>query len=196
MSGDEKTSSFYDENAATYASRQRTLPIRRLDAFLSLLPPGAAVLELGCGGGQDSAYMLSKGFDVTPTDGSVELAREAESLLGHPVVVMRFEELDEDSLFDGVWSEASLLHVPLAVLPGILERIRRALKAGGAFHATFKAGETEGRDGFGRFYNYPSAELLSEMLSDGGWHNVVITEGDGSGYDRMPTRWLVVRAQK
>lgn len=193
---DKRTSSFYDDNAASYASRERILPIRRLDAFLSLLPPGAAVLDLGCGGGQDSAYMLSKGFDVTPTDGSAAVAKQAETLLGHPVAVLRFEDLDEEEAFDGVWAEASLLHVPRAALPEVLERIRTALRPGGTFHATFKAGEAEGHDGFGRYYNYPSAELLSEMLCNGGWHKIVISEGDGTGYDGKPTRWLAVRAQK
>jgi 2-polyprenyl-3-methyl-5-hydroxy-6-metoxy-1,4-benzoquinol methylase len=193
---DESTSSFYDDNAATYASRQRTLPVRRLDAFLLMLPPGAAILDLGCGGGQDSAYMLSKGFDVTPTDGSPAIAEQAETFLERPVAVLRFEDLDEEEAFDGVWAEASLLHVPRADLPDVLERIRTALRPGGVFHATFKAGEAEGHDGFGRYYNYPSAELLSEMLSNGGWHNIVISEGDGTGYDGKPTRWLAVRTQK
>jgi 2-polyprenyl-3-methyl-5-hydroxy-6-metoxy-1,4-benzoquinol methylase len=193
---DENTSSFYDDNAATYASRERILPIRRLDAFLSRLPPGAAILDLGCGGGQDSAYMLSKGFDVTPTDGSPAIAKQAETLLERPVAVLRFEELEEEEAFDGVWAEASLLHVRRAALPEILERIRTALRPGGTFHATFKAGQAEGYDSFGRYYNYPSAELLSEMLSTGGWHNIVISEGDGSGYDGKPTRWLAVRTQK
>ncbi|EPE97610.1 class I SAM-dependent methyltransferase [Rhizobium grahamii] len=193
---DESTSSFYDDNAATYASRQRTLPIRRLDAFLSQLHPGSSILDLGCGGGQDSAYMLSKGFDVTPTDGSPAIANQAESFLKRPVAVLRFEDLDEEEAFDGVWAEASLSHVARATLPEVLERIRTALRPGGTFHATFKAGEAEGHDRFGRYYNYLSAELLSEMLGDGGWHNIVISEGDGTGYDGKPTRWLAVRTQK
>ncbi|MGO7420536.1 SAM-dependent methyltransferase, partial [Rhizobium ruizarguesonis] len=57
----ERTSAFYEENAETYANRARSLPKQRLDAFLAGLAPGAAILELGCGGGQDSAYMLSQG---------------------------------------------------------------------------------------------------------------------------------------
>jgi 2-polyprenyl-3-methyl-5-hydroxy-6-metoxy-1,4-benzoquinol methylase len=155
-----------------------------------------AILELGCGGGQDSAYMLSKGFDVTPTDGSAELAKQAGALLKGPVKVMQFGELEDEAAFDGIWAEASLLHVPRTQLPDILHRIHRAAKQGGMFHATFKAGEAEGHDEFGRYYNYPSAKLLSEMLGKAGWRNVVITERDGSGYDRKPTRWLIMRAQK
>ncbi|MGO7212508.1 class I SAM-dependent methyltransferase [Rhizobium ruizarguesonis] len=192
----ERTSAFYQENAETYGNRSRNLPKQRLDAFLAGLAPGAAILELGCGGGQDSAYMLSQGFDVVPTDGSAELARQAEALIGRPVRVMLFQELDADSAFDGVWAQASLLHVPRPELPDVFVRIRRALRTGGTIHATFKAGDAEGHDGFGRYYNYPSAEWLSELLTNGGWRNIAISESDGGSYDGKPTRWLTVSAER
>ncbi len=190
------TSSFYTDNAALYAARDRKLPRQRLDAFLNALPAGAAILELGCGGGQDAAYMLSHGFDVTPTDGSAELAKEAENRIGRPVRIMRFETLDATESFDGVWAEASLLHVPRSVLPDVFDRILRALKPTGVFHASFKAGEAEGHDKFGRYYNYPSAAWLEAMLSAGGWRNITMTEAEGGGFDGEPTRWLHVKAQK
>ncbi|WP_017964992.1 class I SAM-dependent methyltransferase [Rhizobium leguminosarum] len=192
----ERTFYFYEENAETYANRARSLPKQQLDAFLAGLAPGAAILELGCGGGQDSAYMLAHGFDVTSTDGSAELARKAEVLIGRPIRVMLFQELDADSAFDGVWAQASLLHVPRPELPAVFARIRRALRTGGIIHATFKAGDAEGHDGFGRYYNYPSAEWLSELLTKGGWRNITISESDRGGYDGKPTRWLVVGAQR
>ncbi len=190
------TTSFYDDNAEAYATRDRKPPTARLDAFLAALPEEARILELGCGGGQDCAYMLSRGFDVTPTDGSAELARQAEKLVGRPVKVMRFEELAAREEFDGIWAEASLLHVPRTDLPGILALIRNALKKGGIFHASFKAGTAEGHDGFGRYYNYPSSEWLQELLVAGGWRNVTINEADGGGYDKKPTRWLYLGARK
>ncbi len=190
------TSSFYTDNAALYAARDRRLPRQRLDAFLNALPAAAAILELGCGGGQDAAYMLSRGFDVTPTDGSAELAKEAENRIGRPVRIMRFETLDATEAFDGVWAEASLLHVPRSVLPDVFDRILRALKPTGVFHASFKAGKAEGHDKFGRYYNYPSAAWLEAMLSAGGWRNITMTEADGGGFDGEPTRWLHVKAQK
>ncbi len=190
------TTSFYDDNAETYAARDRKTPTARLDAFLAALPEKARILELGCGGGQDCAYMLSKGFDVTPTDGSAELARRAEKLIGRPVKVMRFEELAAHEEFDGVWAEASLLHVPRADLPGILTLIRSALKQDGVLHASFKAGTTEGHDSFGRYYNYPSMEWLQALLDAGGWRDVSIIEVDGSGYDGKPTRWLHLATRK
>ena len=190
------TASFYTDNAAIYAARERRLPRQRLDAFLAALPARATILELGCGSGQDAAYMLSRGFDVTPTDGSAELAKEAEKRLGRPVRVMRFEVLDATEIFDGIWAEASLLHVPRSALPNIFDRILRALKTGGIFHASFKAGEAEGHDKFGRYYNYPSAVWLEAMLSARGWKNITMTEADGGGFDGEPTRWLYVAAHK
>ena len=190
------TASFYTDNAAIYAARERRLPRQRLDAFLAALPARATILELGCGSGQDAAYMLSRGFDVTPTDGSAELAREAEKRLGRPVRVMRFEALDATEIFDGIWAEASLLHVPRSALPDIFDRILRALKTGGIFHASFKAGEAEGHDKFGRYYNYPSAVWLEAMLSARGWKNITMTEADGGGFDGEPTKWLYVAAHK
>ncbi|WFU03794.1 class I SAM-dependent methyltransferase [Rhizobium sp. CB3171] len=196
MTNDNPTSSFYDDNAAVYVRRDRSLPQRRLDAFLNTLPAGASILELGCGGGQDAAYMISRGFNVTPTDGSPEIAEQAEKLIGKPVIVRRFEELEDDQLYDGIWAEASLLHVRRPDLPGIFNRIHKALKNGGIFHASFKAGEAEGHDSFGRYYNYLSAHWLNDLLISTGWKDISLNETDGGGYDGKPTRWLRMRARK
>ncbi len=196
MTRRDETSAFYDHNAEAYATRDRKPKATRLDAFLAALPEQARILELGCGGGQDCAYMLSKGFDVTPTDGSAALARQAEKLVGRPVKVMRFEDLSASEEFGGIWAEASLLHVPRADLPTILTLIRNALKQDGVFHASFKAGTAEGHDSFGRYYNYPSSEWLQELLVAGGWRHIAINEADGGGYDNKPTRWLYLSASK
>lgn len=194
---DEDTLRFYARNAGVYAGRVRRLPQAVLDDFLTRLPPGAKVLELGTGGGQDAAYMLSKGFDALPTDASPELAAEAERRLGRPVMRMRFNELVADTAYDGVWASAALLHAPAAELTGDLRRVHRALRRNGWFFASFKAGEGEGRDRLGRYYNYPDRDsLFAHYRAAGGWTALDIEEHDGSGYDGVPTRWLWVRAQK
>jgi cyclopropane fatty-acyl-phospholipid synthase-like methyltransferase len=71
---DENTLQFYRGNAEAYARRTFTSRQARLTAFMAQLPPGAAILELGCGAGGDTAAMLARGFDVRPTDGSPEMA--------------------------------------------------------------------------------------------------------------------------
>lgn len=193
MSEDDLTLQFYAANAATYAARERRLPTGVLDGFLAALPIGGQILELGCGGGQDAGYMLSKGFAVVPTDGSPELAAEASQRLGMPVQVMRFDELDAISAYDGVWASASLLHVPRPTLSDVLRLVHQALKPGGQFWASYKAGEAEGRDRFGRYYNRPATDsLLRHYEEAGSWQQLRITEASGAGYDGEATGWLWV----
>ncbi|KRE23846.1 SAM-dependent methyltransferase [Bosea sp. Root483D1] len=197
MSGrDADTLGFYAAEAEIYAGRARELGEARLRRFAELLPAGGQVLELGCGGGQDSEALLALGLDVTPTDGSPELAAEAQKRLGRPVSVLLFEHLAAEAAFDGVWANACLLHVPRPALPGILTRVHRALRPGGAFYASFKAGEAEGRDRLGRYYNYPDAGWLRMAYGDLGWNRIDIEENLGGGYDREPTRWLHAMAIK
>lgn len=141
--------------------------------------------------------MLARGFDVVPTDGSPEMAAEAERFLQRPVRVMQFADLDDSDAFDGVWASASLLHVPRGELTGILARVRRALRPDGRFWASFKAGTEAGRDALGRFYNYlDEAELHRHYEAAGSWARLATTAMAGSGYDGKPTDWLWVDAQK
>lgn len=191
----DKPIAFYDENAVTYAARQRQAPVARLTAFADLLPPGGTILELGCGAGADSAWLIERGFAVTPTDGSAAMAREAEARLCRPVRVMRFSDLDDVTAYDGVWANACLLHVPRSELSDVLLRIRHALRNGGLFYASFKAGVEEGTDRFGRYYNRPDQEWLTEAYRLAGFAAPRIETASGGGYDGEPTDWLHVWAR-
>lgn len=190
------TARFYAENAQAYASRQSTAGYERLDGFLAKLEPGARILELGCGGGRDSARMMALGFDVRPTDGTAEIAEQAAARLGVPVPVLRFEDIALDAAVDGVWASACLLHVPRADLPSILAKIHAALRSGGVFYASFKAGEGEGHDALQRFFNYPSADWLRTVYGNCDWASLEIDERAGGAYDDKPTQWLHVTVVK
>ncbi len=161
---DEETLRFYGANAPAYAEREITSRRIRLGRFLALLAPGATILELGCGAGADTAEMLARGFDVSPTDGSPEMAEVASRRLGRPVGTLLFHDLDAVDAYDGVWANACLLHVPRPELAQVLSLIWRALKPGGAFYASFKTGDAEGRDTLNRYYNYPSPDWLREHM--------------------------------
>jgi len=164
---DEATLQFYRSNARSYADWAKA-PSTRLRGFLALLPPGGAILELGCGAGNHSAVMLAEGFSVRATDGSPEMAEIAAQRLGHPVEAMRFDELEAHDAYDGVWASACLLHVPRDELAGILARIHRALKPSGVFYASYKMGESDGRDSLGRYYSYVSPDWLKATYASAG----------------------------
>jgi SAM-dependent methyltransferase len=192
---DEETLQFYRSNAQSYADWAKA-PSTRLRSFLALLPPGASILELGCGAGNHSAVMLEAGFVVRATDGSPEMAGIAARRLGHPVEAMRFDELDARDAYDGVWASACLLHVPRDELAAILGRVHRALKHSGVFYASFKIGKGDGRDSLGRYYNYPSPEWLQATYAASGAWNWLTTETSVvNSFDETPAdmRHLVVR---
>ncbi|HWV21404.1 MAG TPA: class I SAM-dependent methyltransferase [Devosia sp.] len=193
---DDPTLRFYADNAAIYAEHRTTPSGQRLDVFLAQVPAGGKILELGCGNGRDAAHMLSLGFDVDATDGTPELAAEAQRRIGRPVRILRFEQLDADTAYDGIWACASLLHVPASDLVGILARIRHALRPGGVFTASFKAGTGEGRDDLGRYYNYPTPERLRADYEAAGWTDLTLETNMGGGYDAKPTRWLWMTARR
>jgi SAM-dependent methyltransferase len=203
---DDPTLGYYAREAQAYAARPRYAPgrsrsatetARHIDAFLGDLPPGASVLELGCGVAEDTVLMRARGFNVRPTDGSPEMAREAAHRLGHPVDVLCFEDLVETAQYHGIWANACLLHVPRTSFGDILRRINRALKPGGALYASFKAGNAEGHDTLGRYYNYPDEPWLSAAFAENGaWRKVSIQAAAGNESECAPTPWLHVLARK
>ena len=194
---DDATLLFYRQNAEAYADREITSRRARLTAFLALVPPGAVILELGCGAGGDTAEMLARGVDVRPTDGSPELAAVASKRLGRPVETLLFHELDAVEAYDGVWANACLLHVPRDDLANILSLIWRALKPGGAFFASYKEGDAGGRDTLNRYYNYPTPEWLRDSYAKAGrWSSLSIEAGEVLGFDNKQAAMLFVVARK
>ena len=194
---DEATLQFYRGNAEAYAGREITSRQARLTAFLTLVPAGASILELGCGAGGDTAEMLARGFNVRPTDGSPEMADVASRRLGRTVDTLLFHDLDEVEAYDGVWANACLLHVPRQELAQILALIRRALRPAGHFYASYKTGEADSRDALKRYYNYPSPDWLRATYAEAGkWNSLSITSGEVKGFDDKMASMLFVVARK
>jgi SAM-dependent methyltransferase len=194
---DPETLAFYAAEAPVYVNSRPDDPNSDLVSFLDILTPGASILELGCGGGRDAAYMIKRGFEVLPTDGVLAMAQQAEVHLGRTVRVMQFDELCAVDQFDAVVAVASLLHAPFDGLPAILRRIWRALKPGGIHIATYKSGGSEGRDKHGRYYNYPSSEGLERAYRlAGAWSSLEIEEFMGVGYFSEACPWLKIIVRK
>lgn len=157
---DEATLAFYNRQAPHYTFTSAQRHSHQLDPFLDRLKPGARVLELGCGGGQDSARIAARGFVVDATDGTPAMVAKANERFSLNAQVMAFHELDADEEYEAVWAHACLLHCPRVQMPDVLARIHRALTTGGWHFASYKLGNGEGRDLLGRLHNFPSSEWL------------------------------------
>lgn len=159
-STDPDTIAFYQARAPHWVFHSGERHSCQLDTFLDRMPPGAPVLELGCGGGRDAARIRERGFGVDATDAVPALVTRANQAFGLGARVMAFHQLEAEAAYAGVWAHASLLHCPRNALPDVLARIHRALLPGGWFFSSYKLGAGQGRDLFGRLHNFPSPEWL------------------------------------
>ncbi len=193
---DPATIEFYERNAPRYTLGFGQAPSRHLDTFLDRLEPGARILELGCGGGRDSARIIERGFDLDATDGTPAMVRKANERFDVGARLMRFHELDSDGDYDAVWAHACLLHVARADLPAVLSAILRALRPGGWHFANYKLGEAEGRDPLGRLTNLPDRKWLEETYADAGFAIVETQQYTGEGADGVVREWLALTVRK
>jgi len=159
-----ETLNYYNQTAKDFVADTVSADLSQIhQRFLSYLPANATILDLGCGSGRDAKAFIEAGYTVTAVDGAEECCKLAETLIGRPVDCLLFDQLEEDSQFDGIWACASLLHVPFAELPDIFNRILKALKAGGTFYASFKYGNFEGMRG-GRYFTDLNEEGLAKLM--------------------------------
>ncbi|MBU2033544.1 MAG: class I SAM-dependent methyltransferase [Alphaproteobacteria bacterium] len=196
MMADAATLAFYREQAPRYTEAFDRKPSRHLDQFLDRLPRGARILELGCGGGRDSARIRERGFALDATDGTPAMVEKANQRFAVEARVMRFEELDAEAAYDAVWAHACLIHVPRADLPIILSAIHRALTPVGRHYGSYKLGDGEGRDLLGRLHNFPSAPWLVAVYADAGFaiEDTVIYAGDGA--DGVMRDWMALTVRR
>ena len=156
------TLSWYRENAIQYAEETRnSLVLDALWEFLSRMKEGGTILDYGSGSGRDSAYFINKGFSVDSLDGSAEMKAQAERLFGIKVKLSSFLSLEEKEKYDGIWAQASILHLEEHDLRVALTLIERSLKRDGVFYSSFRKGEEDGYEN-GRWYtNMTERRFLS-----------------------------------
>lgn len=163
-----ETFNYYTEKAREFAESTRFVDMSDIHRrFLSRLAPGAKILDVGCGSGRDSRAFADLGYQASAIDAVPAMCKAALELSGINAECMSVLDLDRRNEFDGVWACASLLHLKMQELPEAFSRIRRALKTGGIFYASFKLGEFSGVRN-GRYFTDMTEEVLQSLAEQSG----------------------------
>lgn len=164
---DKETLNFYNSNSKNYIESTLDIDMSHLYSdFLSEIPSGGAILDLGCGSGRDSKVFIDKGYKITAVDGSKELAKLASRVIGQEVIVSKFEDLRLTESYDGIWACASLLHVNRSNIVDVIKSISCNLNRDGVFYMSFKYGNNEYIDDKGRYFNCYTKESFEEMIKN------------------------------
>jgi SAM-dependent methyltransferase len=184
--------------------RSDTWWIEGTNKYLSYFEPKASILDVGCGSGNKSKYLVKNGFDVTGIDFSEEMIKLAKEQVptGKFFVKDIKQPLDFENIFDGVFAQAVLLHIPKNEIIGVLKNITAPLKPKGYFYTTVKELKPNSSDeeivkendygyDYERFFSYFTLEELKKYIQEIGLE-VVYENITSSG----KTNWIQIIAEK
>jgi SAM-dependent methyltransferase len=162
-----RTLHHYDDNAQRFFAGTIDHDVRQnIAALLGAIEARApfTILDLGCGPGRDLKTFTELGHHAIGLDGSAEFVKMAQAYSGCEVWQQNFADLHlPPALFDGIYANASLFHVPRSLLPEVLGRLYGALKPGGVlFSSNPRGNNEEGWNGprWGSFHDYPAWEAF------------------------------------
>lgn len=198
----------YDHVAERYLSTKDPEDPLILDALRDLaplLPPGAAVLDLGCGAGEPAIrWLADKGFAVTGVDVSArQLALARANVPGATFLKADMADLSfPPETFSAVVAFHSIIHVPRTHHKELLRKVYRWLRPGGAFLATMTVTDYEGRDedweewGAPMVWSHYDANANVTMLRDAGFEVRYAEPRTSRGTGSADETWLWVLAGK
>lgn len=172
------TRNTYDLIYREYSARHSDIKEVRtqIKRFIQNMKPKAKILDIGCGPGRDAKFFAEQGYKVTGIDTSLKMIQLAETIAPGA----RFYQMDasrlyfEPETFDGIWANASLLHLSGRKLRAALTEIHTVLRRDGMFYASVKAApestEIVEREAYGqeRYYQlWNKKDFLRELENAG-----------------------------
>jgi SAM-dependent methyltransferase len=165
---------------------------RLLDRIGEAVEPGASVLEIGSGTGEDAVALERRGYRVRRTDAAgsfVEMIRAG----GFAADKLNAITDDLGGPYDLIFADAVFLHFNRTELTTVLRKAH-----GAAAHLAFTTREGEGGEWSNRFLDLPrrfnnwQEQPLRDLLTETGW---TVTPLDRS-HTRLGSNWFHIMAKR
>ena len=162
----------YSNAPQQYVERYSDHLLDRPRRFAKQLPIPSRILDLGCGPGRDLRIFTESGHQAVGLDLNPDFARLASK---HGIVTLGdirdVKSLYSPSSFDGIWAQASLVHLSHDETVRVLGALNLLLAPNGHFYACVSAsGETgwrEEADGMRWYTTWPEQTFANEIESAG-----------------------------
>ncbi len=168
-----RTLAHYEERAQQFCEGTRDHDVRQnIEALLRHIAGKApfTILDLGCGPGRDLKALRQLGHRAIGLDGAASFVAMARADSGCEVWQQDFLALDLPAgLFDGIFANASLFHVPSRELPGVLRQLHASLAPAGVLFSSNPHGANEEGWNRGRYGAYHDLEAWRGYLEQAGF---------------------------
>jgi len=157
---------FYNKHSNDYIKNSAFVLENKINKFAKLINHEGRILDVGCGPGHDTNYLIRKGFNVLGIDLSKQMINYAKKNFKGKFELMDFFDLKfKKNTFDGIWCSAALIHVTKSDLNKILKSFFKILKENGVLgiivrRFTKRVSKKEDRRIFTMFYKKEIEEYL------------------------------------
>ena len=186
-----KTIEYYNINAAQYFSNTVNVDMSECcDRFLKYVVPGGRIIDIGAGSGRDIKYFKDRGYVVEGIDASEEMCRLAADYSGAEVSCERIQDWHPEKKYDGIWANASLLHLLFNEIEEFVCQASDYLNPNGVLYISMKTGIQTGCDNNGRFFTDFSEEKVQQIVAKSTAFIVIDSWETGDGLSREGLRWI------
>lgn len=175
-----------------------------IDKFISYLPKGAHVLDVGSGPGTFTKYLIEKDYNAEGIDLSDEMLHIARQKVPEATFIkmdMRHLTFDKES-FDGLLVAYALIHIPTPDLQETLRGFYRVLKPNGYSLFIAQKGKPDQivdeafKPDEKMFFNFFTKERLNTLLTKAGFRVVVQEEHKSQDTESMSDTIIYTIAKK
>jgi SAM-dependent methyltransferase len=158
------TELYYEAHHAAFIRSTVEVDMSELyQSFISKLPIGASILDVGCGSGRDLKWFREQGYQVLGLEPVNSLASFAREHSGSDVIETDIEGFQTEQQFDGIWACASLLHLDDKALSLAFRTIADWMHDESILYCSFKLGEFKGERN-GRYFNDQTELSIADFL--------------------------------